>query len=259
MTWTTRPRSDFGSLAAIRSAKTAEVLFIHGVGLRAEAWNAQIDILSQAAAIAAVDLPGHGDSPGFTGSASLPDYTDAIANGINEPLVVVGHSMGALIALDLAIRYPDQVQAVAALNAVFQRSAPASAAVKARADSLDGRTPADPSATLTRWFGENPSDARTACERWLNSVDPKAYQMAYRVFAHENGPASNDVARLRCPTVFMTGSEEPNSTPEMSNRLAQLAPQGTVEIVAGAAHMMPMTHPDPVNAMLLRLIDEVMH
>lgn len=258
MTWTTRPRSNFRSLAAIQTGKSSEILLIHGVGLRAEAWNAQIDALSPIAAVAAVDLPGHGESPRVEDPVTLVDYTDAVAAGIEHPVLVVGHSMGALIALDLAIRYPDRIKAVAALNTVFQRSAEASAAVKARADSLDGQTPADPEATLARWFGDTPSDARTACERWLTTVDPKAYQTAYHVFAHENGPTPEDLASLTVPAVFMTGADEPNSTPDMSQRLAQLVPQGTADIVEGAAHMMPMTHPDRVNATLLQLAGRVM-
>ncbi len=257
MTWTTRLRSEFGSLAAIRSAKTTEILFIHGVGLRAEAWNAQIDTMSKVAATTAVDLPGHGDSPGLTGSVTLAEYTDAVAKAMDEPVVVVGHSMGALIALDLAIRYPALIRAVVALNTVFERSPSASAAVRARAAELVGRTPTSPQATLARWFGGAPSDKRTACEQWLNSVDPKGYQLAYHVFAHSDGPDPADVQRIMCPAVFMTGGEEPNSTPAMSKRLAQLAPNGSAEIVDGAAHMLPMTHPDRVNATLLRLMRKV--
>lgn len=257
MTWTTRPRFEFGSLAAIRSAKSTEILFIHGVGLRAEAWNAQIDALSKAAATTAVDLPGHGESAGLTEPAKLADYTDAVAKGINEPLVVVGHSMGALIALDLAIRYPALIRAVVALNTVFQRSESASVAVQARAAELNGRSPTSPETTLTRWFGGAPSDERTACEQWLKAVDPKGYQMAYHVFAHTDGPDPKSVESMLCPAVFMTGREEPNSTPAMSKRLAQLAPNGSAEIVDGAAHMLPMTHPDLVSATLLRRMREV--
>jgi pimeloyl-ACP methyl ester carboxylesterase len=49
----------------------------------------------------------------------------------------------------------------------------------------------------------------------------------------------------------MTGGLEPNSTPEMSHRMADLSPEGAVAIVETAAHMMPMTHPADVNQALL--------
>ncbi len=62
MTWTTRPRSDHATLSAITAGQGATVVFIHGVGLRAEAWGAQLDALSPHYRVVAVDMPGHGGS-----------------------------------------------------------------------------------------------------------------------------------------------------------------------------------------------------
>ena len=258
MTWTTRPRSEFGGLSAIASGTRPQVVLVHGVGLRAEAWNRQVDALSPHMHTVAVDMPGHGGSSLSSEAMALTDYTNAVAGILSEPALIIGHSMGAMIALDLAIRFPDQVRGLVALNAVFDRSTAASKAVLARADSLDGLSMADPSETLDRWFGSQPSAEREACREWLSDVDPAAYQMAYRVFAEESGPSSHQLESLSCPALFATGSEEPNSTPEMSRKMAVLAPHGQSVIVNGAAHMMPMTHPDEVNAFLLDFARQVL-
>ncbi|MDG1430138.1 MAG: alpha/beta hydrolase, partial [Paracoccaceae bacterium] len=250
MTWTIRQRSKFANLAAIAEGTGSQVLLIHGVGLRAEAWNAQIDALSKRHRVVAVDMPGHGESPVPTDTLKLAQYTDAIAEGISEPTIVVGHSMGAMIALDLAVRYPDHIKGVAALNAIFEREDVATNAVRARADSLDGISVSDPEPTLQRWFASSPSAERTACFNWLSSVNPVGYQMAYRSFAYNDGPVRENLAKLKCPALFMTGSKEPNSTPEMSTAMAEIAPQGEAIIAQNAAHMMPMTHVDEVNAAL---------
>lgn len=256
MIWTTRPRSEFGALRAITAGDGPTVLFIHGVGLRAEAWNAQIDALSDRFRTVAVDMPGHGQSPLPGRALGLWDHTDAIAAGVDAPVFVIGHSMGAMIALDMALRHPGLVRGVAALNAIYQRDQAAAEAVQARADTLDGRTSADPSATLARWFGDTASPERDACKDWLSSVDPAAYRMAYRVFAHENGPKTSALKGLGCPSLFLTGREEPNSTPAMSLAMARLAPQGRAQVIETAAHMMPMTHAGEVNASLLAFLDE---
>ena len=79
MTWTTRPRSEFGALRAITAGDGPTVLLIHGVGLRAEAWNAQIDAMSERFRVVAVDMPGHGQSPLLAPDSGLSEYTDAIA------------------------------------------------------------------------------------------------------------------------------------------------------------------------------------
>jgi len=205
----------------------------------------------------AFDMPGHGESPLPSSQLKLSDYTKAIAATISEPAMIVGHSMGGMIALDLAHQYPEKVRGVAALNAIFERTPEAMNAVQTRAAGLDCVSVSDPAQTLNRWFGNEPSPERAACCDWLTGVSPLGYKMAYTAFAHNDGPTRSSLAALSCPALFMTGSEEPNSTPEMSKAMAQLAQNGSAEIVSGAAHMMPMTHVSEVNAALLDFAREV--
>ena len=122
MTWKARPRSEFGGLSAIISGTGPLIVLIHGVGLRAEAWNKQIDALSPHFRIVAVDMPGHGESPMLESSSALADYTDVVAATIEEPALLIGHSMGAMIALDLACRFPDRVGGVATRRTPHARS-----------------------------------------------------------------------------------------------------------------------------------------
>ena len=259
MIWTSQPRFKFGELAAIRTGAGASVVLLHGVGLRAEAWNAQIAVLAEQFAIIAPDMAGHGESALLTETPTLTTYTEQVARLIKtlpKPVFVAGHSMGAMIALDLAARYPEYVRGVVALNAIYQRTPAAAATVQKRAASLDGISVADPSEILSRWFGGVSSPESAACHDWLTGVDPAGYKMAYTVFAHANGPSSEALASLKCPALFMTGAEEPNSTPAMSAAMAQLAPQGKALVIADAAHMMPMTHATQVNAALIDFFTE---
>ncbi|MEL7091273.1 MAG: alpha/beta fold hydrolase [Pseudomonadota bacterium] len=256
MTWTTRPRSEFGPLRGIRAGAGPSVVLLHGVGLRAEAWAAAMDALGSEYHLTAFDLPGHGASPPLPKTAGLCDFTDAVAAAMDGPAVVVGHSMGAMIALDLAVRHSGLVQGVAALSAIFQRTCDAAQAVQARASALDGKTPVDPTITLQRWFGHATTAEAQACRGWLSTVDPAAYKQAYTIFAHADGPDAQALSDLHCPALFCTGADEPNSTPDMSRRMAQIAPRGRAEIVAGAAHMMPMTHAAQVTAILRRFLND---
>ncbi|MEQ8333457.1 alpha/beta hydrolase [Nisaea sp.] len=256
MTWTIPQRSDGPSgLALSRAGSGPTIVLIHGVGLRSESWARQIPALAERFTVIAVDLPGHGDSAPFDAQPSLADYAGRIAKVIDMqtgPAVIAGHSLGALIALEIATRQPDLCAGVAALNAIFRRSKQAADAVRARADSLPLDEIADPEPTLERWFSidRNP-DAKQACREWLLGADPAGYKAAYTVFAHSDGPADETLRALPCPALFMTGSEEPNSTPAMSEAMAALVKDGQCAVIDGAAHMMPMTHPDSVNAALL--------
>lgn len=258
MIWTTRQRSDRSGLAAIVAGEGAQIVLLHGVGLRAEAWNRQIDAFSERYHVTALDMPGHGDSAVRPNLTRVSDYADAVLGAFDGPALIVGHSMGAMIALDLAVRAPEQVKGVVALNAIFERSPEAAAAVQARAAELDGVTVADPTGALNRWFGANDSSECAACHDWLCSASPEGYKAAYTAFAHNPGPRRSNLERLSCPALFMTGALEPNSTPAMSEAMAALTPKGRAIIVPDAAHMMPMTHPEVVNAALLDFAAEVL-
>lgn len=256
MTWTTQPRSKIGALTAIRLGSGPQVVLIHGVGLRAEAWAGQLAVLAKTCRVLAVDMPGHGECARLNCNPQMADFTDPIAAVLTEPSVVIGHSFGAMIALDIAHKFPDRVRGVAALNGIFRRDDVAKEAVLARATSLDGKSMADPSTTLTRWFGATPSVARNACHDWLCQCDPAGYCDAYRVFATEDGPSESALKTLRCPALFLTGRNEPNSTPHMSRQMADKAPNGTAIVLEGAAHMLPMTHASQVTAILAQFIQD---
>lgn len=257
MTWTTRLRSRRAGLAAIEAGCGKPIILLHGVGLRSEAWNRQIDVLAEGYHVMALDMPGHGESPIPSSTMRLADYSNAVLATVDEPAIMVGHSMGAMIALDIACRHPERILGVVALNAIFERSSKAADAVQRRASALDGLRLPDPSQTLERWFANKISPERVACEDWLTSVDPAGYKMAYEAFAQGNGPDRDKLVSLNCPALFMTGALEENSTPQMSNTMADLTPKGRAIIVDNAAHMMPMTHPDAVNEALLGFAGQV--
>lgn len=255
--WDARDRAPWGQLAAVQKGAGDAVLLLHGVGLRAEAWSAQIDVLSREFSVTAPDLPGHGGSEPLENYPHLADFTDRIAEAISEPTFVAGHSMGAMISIDLAFRYPAKVRGLAALNAIFQRDAEANSAVRARAAALEPTQELNPESTLQRWFGDSNSVEGQACRNWLTSVKLDGYRAAYRVFAIEDGPSEPELADVSCPALFMTGTADPNSTPEMSEKMASLTPNGHAIIVKAAAHMMPMTHQDRVNTALLSFFRDV--
>lgn len=245
--WSDRPRdASNGGIAWLRRGTGRPVLLLHGVGLRAESMAGLLDGLAPDHEVFAVDLPGHGDSALGDVGDTLTSYTDAIVSAMGPmraPPVVVGHSMGAMIALDIAIRYADRCRAVIALNAVFRRSATAAEAVRRRALALSAATASDPLPTLSRWFGDDTNSAAAlACRRWLETVDSRAYQSAYTVFSREDGPSTDGLSALACPALFVTGADEPNSTPAMSRTMAELSPRGRAVVVPDAAHMLPMTH-----------------
>ncbi|MEL6336684.1 MAG: alpha/beta hydrolase [Pseudomonadota bacterium] len=259
--WGPRPRSEIAGLACVTAGPQGgvPVVLLHGVGLRAEAWGAQLEALSGVRLIAP-DMPGHGESAALDAPPSLAAYTDRLARlvaTLATPVVVVGHSMGAMIALDLGLRHPGLCRGVVALSAIYRRSPAAAAGARARAAALVAGGGTDPAATLHRWFGDDQhTPVATACRGWLTEAPRDGYSAAYGVFTAEDGPADDALQGLHCPALFLTGALDPNSTPAMSEAMAARVPGGRAITVPGAAHMVPMTHPQAVNAAILAVAEQ---
>ncbi|MCH8951711.1 MAG: alpha/beta hydrolase, partial [Proteobacteria bacterium] len=171
------------------------------------------------------------------------------------PVPVVGHSMGALIALGLALDHPDMIAALVTLNAVYCRDPVARSAVEIRAAQLAGGV-FEAAGPIARWYPDDPNGAlarRTA--DWLRAVDRKGYAAAYRVFATADHAHEGRLGELACRALFLTGVSDPNSTPAMSARMAREAPYGRTVALPGARHMMHLTHAAEVTNTIAAFLD----
>ena len=85
------------------------LVLLHGLGANREVWRGVLDLVPDAIA---PDLPGHGSAPRLT-SYSFEAYAEALLPLLPEgPLDLLGHSMGGMIALELAARRPEVRQVV---------------------------------------------------------------------------------------------------------------------------------------------------
>jgi len=90
------------------------VLLIHGLGEFLETWIFNIATLSGHFTVYALDLPGHGLSEGPVADYTLGCCTHRIAVGFMEALGIeqaslIGHSLGGLVCLSMAIHFPEKV------------------------------------------------------------------------------------------------------------------------------------------------------
>ncbi len=95
-----------------RQAQVA--LLIHGWSSSWYALSPLLPIVSRRFRTLAIDLPGYGNSERLRNRTTIPRYVDLLAKLLNEltdsPAVLIGHSMGGMISISLALQYPQLVE-----------------------------------------------------------------------------------------------------------------------------------------------------
>ena len=235
------------------------LIFIHGVGMRGDVWAPQVEYFSSDYQVITYDFLGHGESPLPTEEPILDDYVEQLNNllkHLNLALIsLVGHSMGALISVAFALKYPDKVKALVPINIAFNRSEEAQKEVLNRANKiLQTKKILNIEQTLERWFKNktSPDDLKRIdnVRNWLANTSPQGYGRAYRLFALSDKVFLNKLSRLRPPVLYLTGDEDPNSTPAMSQQMAEETPNGSSNSLIGEAHMMSYISADKVNPII---------
>lgn len=243
------------------SSTHAPIVLIHGVGMQQAYWAPQVNTLSEFFVIT-YDMWGHGTTPANPQAIQLPDFTDQLVSLLTELNIdrahVVGHSMGGLVALDFGINHPDRAASITVLNSVFDRTDEQRAPVLRRAHDLADHGVMKIDQTLERWFGtpeETPyPEAEALSRRLLESVNPAGYANAYMVFASADDAQNDTLASLDVIATFATGDGDPNSTPAMSQAMAQIAPHGTAVVLSDQRHMMSLTAPQTVTDIIRQTI-----
>lgn len=261
MTSTILQQSEYHGTLSYREAGSGPVLvLLHGVGMQSAAWEPQITGLSKTHRVIALDLPGHGNSSPLTETAELADFVDWLHTALTtlglSDISLAGHSMGALIAAGYAVTHPTNLQRIALLNGVYRRTDAARKAVIARADVIRSG-PFDIEPPLARWFGDSPTEqnAREKVSCWLREVNKDGYATAYSAFARGDNTYADEISKITCPLLALTGDGDLNSTPAMSQAMADAAALGRAVVIEGHRHMVNLTAPDTVNHVLLAWLD----
>ncbi|WP_341205943.1 pimeloyl-ACP methyl ester esterase BioH [uncultured Psychrosphaera sp.] len=96
------------------STEETPIILLHGWGMNRQIWGELYTLLPDEIQqrIRCLDLPGYGDNRVELAEYDLCSLTDWLAAQINEPSVVIGWSLGGLIAQNLAFHYPDKVSKI---------------------------------------------------------------------------------------------------------------------------------------------------
>ena len=244
------------------------VLLLHGTGSTTHSWRGVMPLLAQRMAVIAIDLPGHGFTRGrVPGGPSLPGMARAIRRLLaalgEEPALLVGHSAGAAIALELARETPVPVAGFGAALMPFPGLAARLFPALAKLVFVNPFAPAL-FARIARQSGETARFLTRATESHIDPAGLRCYETVLGNSEHCAGAlammANWDLAGLRdrlpriaAPVVLAHGSRDPAIPLHTVEDAVRLLPDCTLEIMEGLGHLAHEERPAAAADLVLRI------
>ncbi|MGH1356438.1 MAG: alpha/beta fold hydrolase [Thalassovita sp.] len=233
----------------------ANILLVHGAAHGAWCWRDVIPALTELGHTAqAIDLPGHGDDPTPYTQVTLDSYASAILDALDDPAVVVAHSMGGYPATLAAERAPDLFQRLIYLCAYV----PAPGLSLAQRRSQAPRQPLLPAIRMTADRKGWSADPALAPGIFYNDCPPEAVAFALdnltvQATQPTSVPVDTGANYARVPRSYVRCLDDHTIPPEFQVTMTDDWPPEDI-------HEMPCGHSpflsDPAG--LSRLIDSIL-
>ncbi len=227
------------------------LVLIHGIGADGRMFDPAIERLQDCARIVVWNLPGYGGKP-LGGSLTFPGLAAALAADLDAlgigRAVLLGHSIGGMVAQELAATFPHRVRALilsattevfGSRDGSFQREF-----VAARLGPLDaGQTMARMAAEAApRLVGSAAApEAVPALARLMSEIPEPAFRAAIQCLVTFD--RRGDLARIAVPTLLVAGEEDANAPLKTMKRMAEAIPGARLEALGGIGHLAPLECP----------------
>ncbi len=237
------------------------VLFIHPNPWDGAAWLYQLAHLSTWFRCLAVDLPGYGRSPRATVDLTVDDLAGACWEAVDgavgpERVVVVGSSVGSVIAQVMHRQQPDRIDALVLTGAAYS---PDKAFVAKRVAGFGehgiGYRRTFALETLAPTFRETPL-AGYLVERVLErDATLDIGSIVHQLHALADPEPDEHHADLRCPVLILSGSED--GAHPRAFALRDRIPGAELEVIEGAGHACFLEQPWAFDRRLLAFLDRL--
>ena len=247
----------------LRGRAGPPVVLLHGLGSSSADWPEQQAALETGHRVLAVDLPGHGGSPLPPGALTIEGMAGEVAALLayldEAPTHVVGLSLGACVALRLALQAPARVRSLTLVNAFarLQPAGPSDLVRLALRALLLGAAPMETvAAHVARRLFPWPEQRALyeSAVAALAATPRRAYVAAMRALARFD--ARGQVAAIRQPTLIVAGDRDTSVPLGAKTRLAAAIPRARLLVVPASGHATPHDQPAAFNRALLEFLAE---
>ncbi|MBL3601141.1 MAG: pimeloyl-ACP methyl ester esterase BioH [gamma proteobacterium endosymbiont of Lamellibrachia anaximandri] len=235
------------------------LVLLHGWGMNSAVWGGFAERLAENWRVIQIDLPGHGDSP-FTEKRSLSEWADACLAVAPERAVWVGWSLGAQVALQVALDQPERVQKLISLAGT-----PRFVQGEHWPHAMEDKTLAqfatslrkDHRKTLERFLAlqvRGSDEARATLRalkiRLMEKPDPHPAALERGLSLLKDVDLREDLAALQMPTLWLYGERDTLVPAAAADLLSAILPQAEVHRISAAAHAPFLSHQDETLALI---------
>jgi pimeloyl-ACP methyl ester carboxylesterase len=259
-------RSEFGMpFISVNGLKTfyeakgkgSSLILVHGAGGVSTYWFNQLSGLSHELKVIAMDLPGHGKSEPLKGKPSIERYAEHVCDLIKEmklgKVTLLGHSMGGLIAQQIALSHPEILEKLIIVDS--------SAKFPGRpqfADTFRHGAAIDINKIASQFFSEKTLrkvDAISLLREIIGDIDPD-FALNVLLQDFKLAGSADFTGRLKAisvSTLIVHGADDilPIS---LANYLHDNIKGSKLEVIPDAGHMVMMEKPAEFNNAIMRFI-----
>ncbi|MGB1883155.1 MAG: alpha/beta fold hydrolase [Gammaproteobacteria bacterium] len=237
------------------------IIFLHGAAMDHSVWVYHARYFRfHGANVLALDLPRHGRAEGeaLTSIEAMAEWVIEVIDHLGlEHVSLCGHSMGGLVALEVASRLGDRAERVALLGVAFPMAVSDVLLDAARANE---RSAVD---MMTIWghgaraqLGGNAVagiSVMATAERLLERAEPGLMFNDLNA-CNEYQRGAEAAARISAKTTFICGEEDKMTPARAAQKLAQNCRDGAVELVRSSGHILMSEQPEMTHKALVRAL-----
>ncbi len=241
-------------------------MVLHGFTQTGRLWGRFGDLLARDHTLIAVDLPGHGDSGSVR--ADLPTTAGLVAESVrsvvgDEVCTLLGYSLGARVALNLAVGRGLPLRGVAFIGVTAGIEDPAARERRRASDDMladELEASGDVEQFIETWlrgplFEHLDATAADRSERLRNGASGLAASLRLSGTGTQE-PMWDAVASLPSPVLALAGSDDIRFASH-AVRVARLAPHAVASLIPGGGHAVHLAQPEQTGRIVCHWLDMV--
>lgn len=222
------------------------LVLLHPLGLDLTVWDAALPLLPAGLRVVRADARGHGATgrpPGPWNLGALVRDVERLMDHLGlRDAVVMGCSMGGMVAQALAVKRLDLVRALLLANTATRIATQAIWDDRIAQVRAAGTVAVLAQATAARWFGRAAGgDPARHWQARLAACDPEGWCLAAGAVA--GADLYTPTAGLRLPVLCLAGANDGSTPPDMVRELADLIPGAEFHLIRGAGHLPMVDQP----------------